>query len=173
MPPTFCVSNFREWGSSTNLYASAVIAGSQTVHYNATISIPGPSVWMRVSRSGNSWTLYWSPDGTTYNTAVTFTQAITVSSIGPMAGNYQNPQGNAPDFSAAIDYFFNTASPIVPEDGGEPQISDVSAVAGAASAAITWDTDENATSRVDYGLTASYGTTPSAILRRSPAILWF
>jgi Purple acid Phosphatase, N-terminal domain len=50
--------------------------------------------------------------------------------------------------------------PGVPAPGGPPVISAVSAVAGSShSATVTWTTDQPADSRVDYGLTTSYGST--------------
>ena len=70
-----------------------------------------------MSRAGNVWTLSWSYDGTTFNTAVTYTFALKVARIGPDAGNAGYNGGPAPAFTALIDYFFNVASPIVPEDG--------------------------------------------------------
>jgi regulation of enolase protein 1 (concanavalin A-like superfamily) len=40
---------------------------------------------------------------------------MTVAKVGPYAGNAGSPP---PAWTATVDYFFNTASPIVPEDGG-------------------------------------------------------
>jgi hypothetical protein len=39
-----------------------------------------------------------------------------VTSIGPFAANHSG-SGNSPAYTAQVDYFFNTASPIDPEDG--------------------------------------------------------
>ncbi|MGB5874885.1 MAG: hypothetical protein WBH56_14290, partial [Bacteroidota bacterium] len=40
-----------------------------------------------------------------------------------------------------------------------PVISDIAAAAGRTTAEVTWTTDEPATTKVEYGLTAAYGTT--------------
>lgn len=44
-----------------------------------------------------------------------------------------------------------------PHDNTAPEISAVTATVGSESTVVTWDTNEQATSRVDFGLTASYG----------------
>jgi hypothetical protein len=68
---------------------------------------------MRVKRSGDQWTQFYSYDGITRMTNVSFTHALTVTSVGPFASNAGSP---APAFTGLVDYFFNTASPIVPGD---------------------------------------------------------
>jgi hypothetical protein len=156
-------SNFLRFefqGSSggTLLSAGGVTNGAPNTAYSSAISPTGPSVWMRVTRSGNTWTLSWSPNGTSWQTATAFSRTLNVTGVGPSVGNLGNVGSETPDFTASMDYFFNLSSPISSEDGGTPQISNVSAVAGTASAAISWNTDVNASSRVDYGPTASYGT---------------
>ena len=149
---------FQGNGGGTTLFAGRFIGGSALGIYNSAISITGGSVWMRLTRSGNNWALSWSPNGTSFTTATTFSQALNMTAIGPMAGNSGFEGPKTPDFTASIDYFFNVSGPIAPEDGGSPQISDVRATVGARSAAITWNTDVSSTSRVDYGLTPSWGS---------------
>jgi hypothetical protein len=109
-------------GTTARLYAVATVGGTPTLVYNNPITItPGStSFWMRVKRAGSSWTQSWSTDGSTYSVA-TLTQTLTVSGIGPAAGNHLDPSNNpAPSFTANVDYFFNTASPITPTDAGIP-----------------------------------------------------
>ena len=152
---------FQGAGGGTSVFAGKVIGGTPSTISASAITTTGSSLWMRVARTGNSWTLTWSGDGANFQSAASFSQSLTVSAIGPMAGNFGNSGRETPDFTASVDYFFNRASPIVPQDGGLPRISNVTSIPGAASAAITWNTDESATSRVDYGLTTSYGGTRS------------
>ena len=71
-------------------------------------------LYMRVKRVGNQWTQNYSFDGITWTNAGTFTQALTVTSIGPYAGNAAG--ATAPAFNGLVDYFFNNASPILNED---------------------------------------------------------
>jgi hypothetical protein len=69
---------------------------------------------MRIGRQGDVWTQWYSFDGQQWIAAGSFTFAMTVNSVGIFAGNAGYPVSN---FTAVIDYFFNTAQPIIPEDG--------------------------------------------------------
>jgi len=42
---------------------------------------------------------------------------LVVSQVGVFAGNFGSGGSPAPAHTALVDYFFNTASPIIPEDG--------------------------------------------------------
>ena len=110
-------------GTTPRVYSAVTVGGTPSQPYNNPITIAAGtrSFWMRVKRSGTTWTQSWSTDGTNY-TAATFSHALVVSGIGPAAGNDTDPSNDpAPSFTAAVDYFFNTASPISPTDGGLPQ----------------------------------------------------
>ena len=72
---------------------------------------------MRVQRQGDSWLQTYSNNGSTYNSVGPFTHALTVTKVGPYIGNAGFPSNTAPAFTGLVDYFFNTAFPIVPEDG--------------------------------------------------------
>ncbi|MFQ5655300.1 MAG: hypothetical protein ACE5GW_11295, partial [Planctomycetota bacterium] len=94
--------------------------GVPAVRKNRKIAGGSPfPLYMRVKREGNLWTQSWSLDGASWSTNTTFSFPLTASAIGPYAGNFHST-GNAPAFTSQIDYLFNTASPIVPEDGGAP-----------------------------------------------------
>jgi regulation of enolase protein 1 (concanavalin A-like superfamily) len=92
-----------------------------TVKYNHGITDTGVApLWMRVQRQGDQWRQYWSLNGMDWTNAVTFTHELTVTQVGVYASN-ADPDGAggepAPAYTGHIDYFFNTASPIDPEDG--------------------------------------------------------
>ena len=53
-----------------------------------------------------------------------FSQALAVSDVGVYAGNHAT-SGSPPAFQALVDYFFNTASPISPEDAVPPVVTPV------------------------------------------------
>jgi hypothetical protein len=72
-------------------------------------------MYMRIVREGDKWTQLYSYNGTTWTENVSFTHEITVEQVGVFAGNTPY-KGQTPAHTALIDYFFNTASPIVPED---------------------------------------------------------
>ena len=141
-------------GTSPHIFSAAIIAGNPTAEISNTIASGGAPFYMRVQRSGNSWTLFWSTDGVSYNNAGTFTQAITVARVGPYAGN--SPP--SPPFIGSVDYFFNTASPISPEDGGGVGISLLKVTPTVGGGTVAWTTDRGASSQVNYGLTSSYGS---------------
>ena len=102
-------------------------------------------------------------DGTNFTTAATFSYSLVVNQIGPYAGNCCGT--SSPAFTSYVDYFFNSASPISPADGGmwngttAPVISSISATSVTSTGAtISWTTNQFSSSRVDYGTTTSYGT---------------
>jgi hypothetical protein len=108
-------------GITPRLFAVATTNNTPHAAYNNPITIPPgtTSIWIRLNRTGTTWTQSWSVDGKAYNTAPPFTQALTVTSIGPAGGNDNDPSNDpAPSFTAAVDYFMNLASPISPTDGG-------------------------------------------------------
>jgi regulation of enolase protein 1 (concanavalin A-like superfamily) len=98
--------------SSRHLSASSIVSQVMSTRLDTVITPSGPSVWLRVQRSGTTWILLWSVDGTTFTTATTFSQPLTVTSIGPYAGNYGDVATSTPAFTASVDYFFNSAFPI-------------------------------------------------------------
>ncbi|MEL7077377.1 MAG: DUF4347 domain-containing protein, partial [Cyanobacteria bacterium J06582_2] len=102
-------------GSQLRVFAGVTTDGSSQVKINVPVA-SGAASHLRVNRQGDVWTLEYSADGTNWSTAGSFTHSLNVSEIGTFAGN----AGPAPAFTAEVDYFFNTASPIVPEDGGLP-----------------------------------------------------
>lgn len=104
--------DFNSNGTNTKVFAASISAGTATSRNNATITAGNP-LYLRVRRIGNQWTQSYSYNGTTWITAVTFSHTLTVTAVGPFVGNAGSP---APAFTGLVDYFFNAASPIVPED---------------------------------------------------------
>jgi hypothetical protein len=110
--------------TGANLFSAAIsngVAVSGTVK-NVSLSIGSGPFWMRITRAGDTWTQSWSVDGVSFNVGNVITFHMTASRLGPFGGNAGNPSSGtpAPSFTAAVDYFFNTASPISPTDGGMP-----------------------------------------------------
>ncbi len=101
-------------------YANAATMNGSTPNWIGSTAIPaGTNLWIRVKRVGNQWTASYSQNGTTWTTYANFAYTMTVTKIGPYAGTDDSGSGY-PTFSPTIDYFFNTANPITPEDGGTP-----------------------------------------------------
>lgn len=73
--------------------------GSTTIYKNQRITIAAP-IYLKVERSGDSWTYSYSADGLSWNVAATFSRAFTVNEIGVYSGNVGNPS-----HTAIVDYF--------------------------------------------------------------------
>jgi hypothetical protein len=103
---------FGSTGSSLVVSADKVAGGTATGVFSSNISVPAgtKSLWLRVQRSGSTWTVTWSPDGVAYHTGGSFVQDLAVTAIGPFAGNYNVNPAAAPAFTAVIDYFANIAT---------------------------------------------------------------
>jgi|GEM_PF-553146 len=115
---------------------SAIIWGSSaSIKLNSSIAVATP-LSMRITRQGDLWTLSYSYEGQTWNPAVAFTHPMNVSAIGPFAGNL------GPGLNAVIDYFFNTAAPIEPEDGLPPSNPGTTITTSTeGNGSITWEPD--------------------------------
>jgi len=106
-------------GTDVVLFAGFVNGGgSGTVHISATeSSVPA---YLKVARTGDNWEFRYSFDGVNWLLAGSFMQAITVNHVGFFGGNSNSNRYVSPSHVLNADYFFNTASPIIPEDGGSP-----------------------------------------------------
>jgi hypothetical protein len=111
-PQNFLRVDFYSDGSSLRLFAARFTGGVPQTLLNQVIA-GHPNLYLRLTRQGNIWTPQHSSDGTNWTVLGSFTQAMTVSKVGVFAGN----AGANPAYTAVVDYFFNTASPVVPEDG--------------------------------------------------------
>jgi regulation of enolase protein 1 (concanavalin A-like superfamily) len=154
-------------GSRVKAYVASVIAGTATVrHYG---DLPASAEhYVRVQRSGDSWTMWHSVDAVIWSPVVTFDAAVASTYVGPYIGNTATGTASPPAFIGSIDYFFNVDTPIV-DDGGlgpdvePPVLSNVAAEVGTpslAEATVTWSTDEPATTRVNWGQTAALERPP-------------
>jgi LmbE family N-acetylglucosaminyl deacetylase/regulation of enolase protein 1 (concanavalin A-like superfamily) len=134
-------------GDGTKLFVAALAGGSGSVlHYGSVAG--GAPVYFRLSRAGNAWTLRTSANGISWAVAASFTYALSVSSIGPFAGN---SGGSPPAFTSRIDYFRR----FVP-DTNPPSITSITASASGIGAVVSWQTDEPANASVAYGTDTSY-----------------
>ncbi len=72
--------------------------------------------YLRIKRTGDAWHVKYSLDGSNYSSAVNFDFPLEVSKAGVFAANHASPPENSPANTVLVDYFFNTDSPIDPED---------------------------------------------------------
>ncbi|NJO34842.1 MAG: cadherin-like domain-containing protein, partial [Rhodospirillales bacterium] len=98
-------------GSTQRIFAAVTVNGVSTTKFSQAIAA-GSAAYLRAERDGDLWTFSYSADGQSWTVAGSFSHAMAVSAVGPFAGT------TSPAFTAQIDYFFNTAAPIVDEDAG-------------------------------------------------------
>src|SRR5262249_30019883 len=107
---TTCL-RFQFASTGTSLIANVIWSSSRYERSLARsgIAIPAGSrrLWMRVQRSGSTWTQTWSVDGLQYNIAGSFRHTMRAMNIGLFAGSSSSPVGVAPAFAGSIDYFAN------------------------------------------------------------------
>ena len=106
--------------TTLKVYAVRFTGGSTPVWYSVDITPDTSTLYMRVNRTGDNWKQSYSLDGTNWIPAATFNHTLTVTSVGLFAGNAGAPATATPAFTGLFDYFFNTRSPIVPEDPVPP-----------------------------------------------------
>ncbi|MBE0597755.1 MAG: hypothetical protein IH614_10835 [Desulfuromonadales bacterium] len=144
-------------GSRTRLYVAEIRSGKVTVRADRSI-FTTPPFHLRLERNAERWRLLYSPDGTSWSSGADFAAAAAGATVGVYAGNSGSP---APAHTALIDYVFDTAAPIVPEDGSggldltAPTISNISITPRTTSLVVDWTTDEPAGGSVFYGLTSA------------------
>lgn len=104
-------------GQGVRLFVAKIVDGVPSEIFRSNPRVNTPS-YLRVTRVGNQWTYSFSDDGDTW-TAVgnNFIHPLSVTHTGVFAANQAFSSDPPPAHTAIVDYFFNTDSPIVPEDG--------------------------------------------------------
>jgi regulation of enolase protein 1 (concanavalin A-like superfamily) len=92
---------FHSDGSTTNIFSASIDNGIARKRLIKSID-SGSSLYLRVLRIGNQWTTSYSYNGSTWNTANSFSHDLSTDTVGLFAGNSGNP---APTHNAKIDYF--------------------------------------------------------------------
>ena len=103
-------------------YFTEILATSFTDH-EATMTVfaamdNGVPLYMRIKREGDLWTQSYSYDGDSWTIAGSFNSSLLVNRVGVFAENTVGPATPSPGYTVLIDYFFNTTSPVDPEDDG-------------------------------------------------------
>ncbi|MEN8008253.1 MAG: LamG-like jellyroll fold domain-containing protein, partial [Candidatus Krumholzibacteriota bacterium] len=126
--------DFRRAGPDRKLSCATVNGGITKIQGEMDLEATGP-LWLRLGRVGNTWSMLYSLDGESWTTAFTFDHVMTVLNVGIFGANAGKTSGDsdlerddpvgdknldaspAPAFDVMVDYFFDTANPIDPEDG--------------------------------------------------------
>ncbi len=105
--------------TNIELYSGYYNNGSPDVE-KGRVTVTECPPYLKVVRSGDDWQFRYSYNGSSWNSAVSFNQALDVSQVGLVF--YNDASGDrywdSPPFVGNVDYFFNSASAISPEDGG-------------------------------------------------------
>jgi regulation of enolase protein 1 (concanavalin A-like superfamily) len=101
-------------GTGTKLFVATLTDGVASSRLTKSISIGTPH-YLRVSRVWDQWTVAYSSDGVSWTLGGSFEYQLAVTTVGVFAGNAFGKVAH----TAVIDYVFNAASPIDPEDGGD------------------------------------------------------
>lgn len=152
-------------GSKVRAFAATRAGGTATTRIDVAVPASNP-MWMRVTRTGSSWTFEHSADGQSWQTAGSFTHALAVSRIGPFVLNYGSSPAQTPGHTAVVDYFYDMSAPLLTEDDDPrgtpgPKILDLqaegpgSAAAEPAQADYTCGTPITLTATPDSGATFS------------------
>ncbi len=112
--------DFVRSSTATRIFSAIIVNNTATTKSNITIT-PGNPVYLRVKRVGNTWTSYYSYNGTTWTTAANYSHTLTVSNVGLFFVNAGSPP---PAFTGVADYFFNTGFPIVPTNAHSVPITE-------------------------------------------------
>lgn len=103
-------------GLETRAYAATFTDGQPKNQFTTSLGTdPGLPLYLRLTRLGNDWTVHTSTDGTTWQLAGTFAHELVVTEMGVFAGNVAGT-APAPEHTAVVDYFFNTAEQSSPAD---------------------------------------------------------
>jgi len=110
-PGTYIRFDVSSDGFNRFVFASVFDDGSDANHANDDVT-PGPISYLRLARAGSDWTGWYSTDGENWTMMMQFSLVLDVQSVGVFAANFDP----SPAFTVAVDYFFETSSPIEPED---------------------------------------------------------
>lgn len=108
---TFLRFDVYSTGSAVNLFAATIDGGDVEEWVDIPIA-EAAAIFLRLQRSGDQWNATYSSDGQDWVEAASFSDELGASAVGVFAGN----AGENPAFTASVDYFFETDSPILPED---------------------------------------------------------
>ena len=110
-PGRFVRFDLRHDGTSPRIFAASIGDGVGSFQVDRPLAGVTAPFWLRVTRSGNSWTESYSTDGNTFTVAGTFTYTLVSNTIGLFAGNNADvSRGVIPALTAAFDSFINLST---------------------------------------------------------------
>jgi uncharacterized repeat protein (TIGR02543 family) len=99
------------------IYMAAIDDGTLAKTAISDVAGDPTALYMRIVRAGDKWQQFYSLNGIDWlPNKVEFTFDMTVKRVGVYAGNSKFGTSAIPTHTVLVDYFFNTAAPITPED---------------------------------------------------------
>jgi hypothetical protein len=147
-------------GSSITLGANTIVAGTESTPFQ-TAPFSGYVVptYLRLNRTGTTYTGYWSTDGVNWTKAGSFTDSsLTVTGLAPYAWNYNITPSSAPAVTASFDWFHNTNAATV----ATPTFSPASGTSFTSSLSVTIN-ESTSGSTIYYTTDGSTPTTSSQV----------
>ncbi|MFQ3633008.1 fibronectin type III domain-containing protein [Roseiflexus sp.] len=146
------------------LYAGRVNGGSATTFAFSVLANPGHPTWLRLTRSGTTWTFRYSFDGVMWTTLTTATVTLSLTSVGVFAGNAEPSGRYAQPFTAAVDYFHVADAPLADDpvahaDGHAPLLVCPPHRLSGTTLDVTGFSDEPTTAELRYGSRTATGGT--------------
>jgi Chitobiase/beta-hexosaminidase C-terminal domain/FG-GAP-like repeat len=98
-------------GSSITLTANTIVSGKEGTPFQlAPFTGYQVPTYLRLNRTGSTYTGYWSTDGVNWTVAGSFTSSLAVTGLAPYAWNYNVTASDAPAVTASFDWFHNTTT---------------------------------------------------------------
>src|SRR3984957_12540656 len=147
-------------GSSISLSANTIVAGSQSSKFQLSpFSAYLVPTYLRLNRTGSTYTGYYSADGVNWTKAGSFTDSsLTVSGLALYGSNYQSTSASAPAITPSFDWFHNTTAPTV----ATPTFSPASGTSFSSTLSVSIN-DTTAGSIIYYTTDGSTPTTSSSV----------
>ena len=83
-------------GSQNRAFVGSTVGGSTSTEAHATVALVAP-MHLRVTRVGDDWTCWWSSDGASWNSLVTFTRVMVATQVSLYGGNAGGAGRAGPD----------------------------------------------------------------------------
>lgn len=106
-----------EFNKELKAYGAAFTGGIAGKKLSVPILNTADAVYMRITRTGNNWTMAYSGNGTDWTVAGSIKGfSLNVTKAGVFAGNVAIKSNPAPAHTARIDYFHNTSGGSLPAE---------------------------------------------------------
>jgi uncharacterized repeat protein (TIGR02543 family) len=120
---TYVRLSFENAAPGRIFYVRFVKGGVVQKNFSFTFPADKQITMMKVTRTGDSFNWFYNDAGVWKKpTGAPYSMAMTPLKIGFMAGN-TGGGGTQPAFKSVVDYFFNSALPIAPEDGAPMSVN--------------------------------------------------